>query len=70
MDTVSLHSRAWNFVEEELEYAATTLSRNGRTGRADDLMYILSQIQDQRENGDDPEGADLGRYEAKMRDTL
>jgi hypothetical protein len=68
METVALHGRAWEAVAEELEYAAKTLSRNGRTGRADDLRYILCQIEDQRDDGCDCEAADLGRYEEQMKD--
>lgn len=63
MEEVALHGRAWDAVVEELEYAATTLSRNGRTGRADDLVYIINEIEDQRESGCDADAADLARYE-------
>jgi hypothetical protein len=70
MEKVALHGRAWETVIEELEYSATTLSRNGQTGRADDLDYILEQIETQRNSGCDEESADLGRYEEKMQETL
>lgn len=69
MDEVALHGRAWDAIEEELEYAATTLSRNGRTGRSDDLCYIIDEIREQRDEGADTDAPDLGRYEQKMRDT-
>lgn len=70
METVALHSRGWDAIGEELEYAATTLSRYGREGRADDLTYLVSQIQKQREDGADPDSADLDRYTEKMRGSV
>jgi hypothetical protein len=63
MDEVSLHGRAWEEVVDELEYSIETMKRAGRSGRADDLQYVLDQIQDQRQEGGDPNGADLDRYE-------
>lgn len=69
MKSVALHSRAWDEVVEELEYNAETLSRNGQDGRASDLRYILEQIRTQRENGCDPDSADLNRYEEQMKKT-
>lgn len=70
MEEVSLHSRAWDALEEELEHDIEEYERYGRTGRADDLSFILNQLRDQRANGSDPEGADLGRYEEQMQASL
>jgi len=63
MEQVALHDRAWDEVVTELEYASETLSRSGQSGRAEDLRYIIDQINHQRSNGVDPEMADLARYE-------
>lgn len=68
MEDVSLHGRAWDTIEEELEFDIAQYERAGRSGRADDMRHIRNQIQDQRENGCDPNGADLSRYEEEIAD--
>jgi len=70
MEDISLHSRILDVVEEELEFDIEQYERYGRNGRADDIKYALNQIRDQRKNGADPDGADLGRYEERMQDSL